>query len=125
MRYAVPIMSWMLCAGVSLWFTFAWSFSGMDTSGPYMGASAYLWAAGPILGIGTWLLARPAKSALWLATAASALPRAAFPWLAMVTFVPRGERQQWFDLAIALAVAFAASMVVPVCLRFASRSAAR
>jgi hypothetical protein len=119
MRYTVPTLSWLVCVGVSLWFTFAWSFSGMDTSGPYMGASAYLWAAEPALAIGTWLLARPPKSANWIASAVSALPWAAFPWLAMATFVPRGERQQWFSLATALAIGFAACVAVPVCLRVA------
>ena len=117
MQYVVPMLSWVVCAGVSLGFTFVWSFSGMDTSGPYMGAFAYLGAAGPALVISTWLLARPAKSARWFASAVSALPWAAYPWLAMATFVPSGERQQWLGLAIALAIGLAASVAVPVFLR--------
>lgn len=119
MQYSVPTFSWVICIGVSIWFTFAWSFSGMDTSGPYMEASAYFWAAVPALTIGTCLLARPAKPARWISCAISAFPWAAFPWVALATFVPHGESRQWFPVAEALGFAFAVCVAVPVALRIA------
>jgi hypothetical protein len=100
-------------------FTLAWSFSGMDTPGPYMNASAYMWTAGPALVFSTWLLARPAKPARWVPSAISALPWAAYPWVAIATFVPHGESQQWFRLAASLALGFAGCIAVPVVRRVA------
>jgi hypothetical protein len=65
------------------------------------------------------LLARPARPARWVSSGISALPRAAFPWVALATFVPHGESQQWFTVAKVLGFAFAACVVVPVVLRIA------
>jgi hypothetical protein len=116
MQYAVPIVSWIVCVPLSLWFGLAWSVSGMDTPGPYMDASAYLWAALPALILSTLLLARRAKPARWISCATSALPWAAYPW-AVCAGVPSGERPQWLALGKVLGFAFAVCIVVPVALR--------
>lgn len=118
MQYAVPIVSWIVCIGVSFWFSLAWSFSGMDTSGPYMNASAYLWAALPALALSTLLLARRAKPARWLPCAISALPWAVYPWVSLAG-IPSGERQQWLQLGKVLSIVFAVCVLVPVILRLA------
>jgi hypothetical protein len=89
----------------------------MDTGGPYMGASAYLWAALPALILGTCLVARPNRPMRWLSCGLSALPWSVFPWLALGTFVPHGESSQWFTLAEVLAFCFVICVGVTVALR--------
>jgi hypothetical protein len=90
-----------------------------------MGASAYLWAALPAVVLSTFLLARAPKPARWIPCGLSALPWATFPWLAIVTFVPRGENRQWFKVAWIMCFAFAACVMAPVCLRIAQARRAR
>jgi hypothetical protein len=118
MQYAVPIVSWLVCVGVSFQFTLAWSFSGWGTSGPYLDASAYLWAALPALLLSTLLLARGAKPMRWISCSISALPWAIYPWGGLAG-APSGERRQWFQLGEVLCIAFAICVAVPVVLRVA------
>jgi hypothetical protein len=116
MQYAVPLVSWVMCVGVSLYFTLAWSMSGMSTSGPYLNALAYLWAALPALVVSTLVLARRAKATRWLPSAISALPWAAYPWLGVAVTAAK-DRQEWLLLGKLLAIAFVACFAAPVVLR--------
>jgi hypothetical protein len=116
MQYAVPLVSWVMCVGVSLYFTLAWSMSGMSTSGPYLNALAYLWAALPALVVSALLLARGAKPTRWLPSAISALPWAAYPWLGFAV-TSAEDRQEWILLGKLLAIVFAACVAAPVALR--------
>jgi hypothetical protein len=117
MKYAVPILSWVICVPVSFWFVFAWSFSGMDRGSGYMDASGYLWTAVPAMILGTCLIARPSKPMRWFLCGISALPWSVFPWLAVITFVPHGESDQWFALAKVLGFRFVICLGVPLILR--------